>query len=161
MILLYFVLLIMVQGFLSRLLEPLHIAPPDLFLLTGAALAWRWRPVGALLGAYAVGLLQDLLGSGVFGLHAAGLAGGALLVLAVRRWLPMSGGWRLVLTVAAALVGQWLTFTVLTYLLRLHLVTLDTLVQVVPMTFVTTVAFGWSWESLMTTLLGRPQEGLD
>ena len=52
MIVAYFVLLIIAQGFLSRLLEPIGIAPPDLFLLTGAALAWRWRPVGALLGAF-------------------------------------------------------------------------------------------------------------
>lgn len=161
MIVAYFVLLIIAQGFLSRLLEPIGIAPPDLFLLTGAALAWRWRPVGALLGAFAVGLLQDILGAGVLGLHASGLAGGALLVLAVRRWLP-GGGWRrLALTVAAALAGQWLTFTILTYVLRTNLVTVPTLLRVVPMTFLTTFLIGWSWESLMTYLLGRPQEGLD
>lgn len=161
MALVYFVLLIVAQGFLGRLLEPLRIAPPDLFLLTGAALAWRWRPVGALLGAYVVGLLQDVLGSGVLGLHAAGLAGAALLVLAVRRWLP-GGGWRrLVLTVAAALLGQWLTFLILSYITRSDLVTADLLLRWVPMTFLTTFLFGWSWESLMTYLLGQPQDGLD
>ncbi|RJF73884.1 Rod shape-determining protein MreD [Deinococcus cavernae] len=161
MIVAYFVLLIIVQGFLARLLQPIGIAPPDLFLLTGAALAWRWRPTGALLGAFTVGLLQDILGAGALGLHAVGLAGGALLVLAVRRWLP-GGGWRrLALTVAAALVGQWFTFTLLTYMLRTNLVTVPTLLKVVPMTFLTTFLIGWWWESLMTYLLGRPQEGLD
>lgn len=161
MILAYFVLLIIAQGFFTRLLAPLGLAPPDLFLLTGAALAWRWRPIGALLGAFGVGLLQDILGAGVLGLHAAGLAGAALLVLAVRRWLP-GGGWRrLVLTVAAALIGQWLTFMILTYGARTNLVTLDSLLRLVPATFLTTFLFGWSWESLMTFLLGRPQAGLD
>lgn len=161
MILAYFVLLIIVQGFLGRLLEPLGIAPPDLFLLTGAALAWRWRPVGALLGAYGVGLLQDVLGAGVMGLHAIGLAGAALLVLAVRRWLPGEGWRRLVLTVAAALVGQWLTFMLMTYVTRTSLFTLDTFLKMVPMTFLTTFLFGWSWESVMTYLLGGPQRELD
>ena len=80
---LYFLLLIVLQGGLGALI-PQNLGGPNLFLLTAVALALRLNPVPSLLVAYAIGLVQDVLGHGYFGLHAAGLAGGVLLLHGLR-----------------------------------------------------------------------------
>lgn len=153
----YAVALIAVQGLLSRLADGAGIPTPDLFLLTGAALAWRLPPTWALLGAYGVGLGQDLLGSGMVGLHASGVAGGALLVLLVRRYFADSGVVQATLTVLVAVVGEWLAFLILTYWLRSELVTVAMLTRTVPLVFLGTLLLFPLWERVVEWGVGpRP-----
>ncbi|GAA5502914.1 hypothetical protein Dxin01_02661 [Deinococcus xinjiangensis] len=160
MALLYGLGLLVAQSLLSRLLLPLGVPPPDLFLLTGLLLTRRLSRGSALLAAYGVGLLQDILGAGVLGLHAAGVAGGVLLVLLTRRIMPPSALGQTLFQVAAALLGQWLTFMFLTYWLRTGLVTVDTLTRVLPLSFVTTLLIAPLWERFADLMFGRTQDGL-
>ena len=129
---LYFLFLIAFQGAVSALL-PANLGGPDLFLLTAVALALRLGPVPSLLVAYALGLVQDVLGHGYFGLHAAGLAGGVLLIHSLRGLLMSSPILREGLGLGLAIVGQWLSFLVLTYWLRDGLVTVSSLTGVLPL----------------------------
>ncbi len=158
----YLLLLIGVQGALSRLL-PAQISPPDLFLLTGVALAHRLRPLAALLTAYGLGLVQDVLGHGLIGLHAAGLAAGVLLVLLLRTFLSGRGAVQLAVTVTAAVAGQWLAFLALTYWLRNGLVTVGTLQSVLPALLIATLIAAPLWERVSGWAFGprpTPEEGL-
>lgn len=129
---LYFLFLIALQGAVSALL-PANLGGPDLFLLTAVALALRLGPVPSLLVAYTLGLVQDVLGHGYFGLHAAGLAGGVLLIHGLRGLLMSSPILREGLGLGLAIVGQWLSFLVLTYWLRDGLVTVSSLTGVLPL----------------------------
>ncbi|UQN05909.1 rod shape-determining protein MreD [Deinococcus sp. QL22] len=159
----YVLLLLIVQGVLSRLLDPLRIPAPDLFLLTGAALAWRLPPVQAVVAGYGVGLIQDVLGGGALGLHAAGVGAGAVLVLLVRRYVGDSGIFQALFTVLAATTGQWLAFLFLTYWLRSDLVTVDTLRQTVPLALLSTLLIYPFWNRLVTWGMGErpgPEDGL-
>ncbi|WP_291422998.1 Rod shape-determining protein MreD [Deinococcus sp.] len=160
MILGYVVALLVLQSALSRLLSPLGVPPPDLFLLTGIALARRTLPVSALLGAYALGLAQDILGAGALGLHAAALAGGTLLVLLTRRAAGSRAGQGL-LSVLAAVLGQWLTFMFLTYWLRTGLVTAESLVHILPLSLLTTLIAAPLWNWFADYALGRVPDGLE
>ncbi|ADV68011.1 hypothetical protein [Deinococcus maricopensis] len=160
--LLFLLLLVGLQGALSALL-PAQLTPPDLFLLTAVAVALRWRPGWALLGAYGLGLVQDALGHGLLGLHAAGAAGGVLLVLGLRKFLSDRGLLQTLVTVVTAVVGQWATFLVLTYWLRGGLVTQDALVQVLPVQLAFTLLVAPTWARLSGWAFGRqpsPEEGL-
>ncbi|WP_369409302.1 Rod shape-determining protein MreD [Deinococcus arboris] len=159
----YTALLLLVQSALSRLADAAGVPAPDLFLLTGAALAWRLPPVWALTGAYAVGLGQDVLGGGVLGLHAAGVMGGALLALGVRRYVADSGPFQAPLTVLLALAGQWLVFLLLTYWLRTDLVTVDLLRATLPPLLLGTLLVFPLWERAVVWAFGPrsgPEEGL-
>lgn len=154
-------LLIALQGLLTRLADAAGIPAPDLFLLTGAGLAWRLRPAWALVAAYGVGLGQDLLGGGMIGLHAAGVAGAALLVLLVRRYFANSGPVQGLLTVAMAVAGEWLVFLLLTYWLRSDLVTVELLSRTVPLVLLLTLLVSGPWERVIDWGIGpRPSENL-
>ena len=153
--------LIALQGLLTRLTDAAGIPAPDLFLLTGAGLAWRMRPTWALVAAYGVGLGQDVLGGGTIGLHAAGLAGGALLVLLVRRYFANSGPVQGLLTVLMAVLGQWLAFLLITYWLRSELVTVELLTRTVPLVLLLTLLVSGLWERVLEWSIGpRPSENL-
>ncbi|MFN4250735.1 Rod shape-determining protein MreD [Deinococcus sp. LM3] len=159
----YAALLIAAQGLLSRLSDAAGIPAPDLFLLTGAALVWRLPPPWAVLAAYGVGLGQDLLGSGALGLHAAGVAGGALLTLLVRRYVADSGVFQMLLTVLMAVVGEWLAFLILNYWLRADLITADLLRTTVPLVFAGTLVLYPLWERVVAWAFGSrsgPEEHL-
>lgn len=159
----YGLLLIAAQGVLSRLADWAGVPAPDLFLLTGAALAWRLPPIYVLLAAYGVGLVQDVLGGGMLGLHAAGVSGGALMVLLVRRYFADSGVFQAMLTVLTAVVGEWLAFLFLTYWLRAELVTVDLLIHTVPLLFVGTLLVYAIWERVVEWGIGPrpgPEENL-
>lgn len=161
-ILLYLLLIVGVQGALTRLL-PAYVSPPDLFLLTAVALALRLRPFPALLLAYAIGLFQDLLGNGLLGLHAAGVAGGVLLLLGLRKFLSDRGLLQMVVTVVTAVAGQWLTFLILTYWLRDNLVTVNTLSRVLPSVLILTLLAAPLLERFASWAFGprpNPEEGL-
>ena len=152
---LYLLALVAVQSLLSRLAEAVGVAAPDLFLLTGAALAWRLAPLPALLAAYGVGMLQDVLGAGTLGFHAAGVAGGALLVMFVRRYVGDGSIFQGLLSVVAAVVGEWLAFLVLNYVLRMGLITQASMIQTVPAVFLGTLIVSVVWERLIVWGLGE------
>ena len=161
-ILLYLLLIVGVQGALTRLL-PEKVSPPDLFLLTGVALALRLRPLPALMAGYGIGLVQDILGHGLIGLHAAGVAAGVLFVLGLRKFLSDRGLLQTVVTVTAAVAGQWLAYLAITYWLRGGLVTVTTVSTVLPVVLVLTLASAPLLERLATWAFGvRPnaEEGL-
>ncbi|GAA0520400.1 rod shape-determining protein MreD [Deinococcus depolymerans] len=159
----YAALLTAAQGILSRLSDAAGIPAPDLFLLTGAALVWRLPPPWAVLAAYGVGLGQDLLGSGTLGLHAAGVAGGALFTLLVRRYVADSGLFQSLLTVLMAVLGEWFTFLILNYWLRADLITADLLRTTVPLVFAGTLLLYPLWDRLVSWTFGSrsgPEEHL-
>ena len=155
--LLYFLLLIGLQGALSSLLTRVGVTPPDLFLLTGVAYALRLRSLPALLAGYGVGLLQDILGHGLLGLHAAGVAAGVLVLIGLRRFITDSGIFQSILTVVSAILGQWAAFLVLTYWLHGGLVTVDALTRVLPWETGLTLLIYPLWAQVVTWGLGpRP-----
>ncbi|MBB6017381.1 Rod shape-determining protein MreD [Deinococcus radiopugnans] len=159
----YAALLIAAQGLLSRLADSAGLAAPDLFLLTAVALAWRMAPAWALVAAYGVGLSQDLLGGGVLGLHAAGLAGAVLLVLLIRRYVADSGPLQVVLSVVGAVAGEWLTFGLLAYWLRSNLITVNLLLTTIPSLLIGTLLAYPLWEWAVRWGIGPrpgPQEKL-
>ncbi|WP_291431410.1 Rod shape-determining protein MreD [Deinococcus sp.] len=157
-LLVYTALLIAAQGVLSRLSDAAGIPAPDLFLLTGVALMWRLPPAWALVAAYGVGLGQDLLGGGTLGLHAAGVMGGALLALLVRRSVADSGLFQSLLTVLLAVTGEWLTFLFLNYWLRADLITVALLWTTVPPLLVGTLLVFPLWDRLVAWTFG-PRRG--
>ena len=81
---------------------------PDLFLVGVLTLLWRLLPWQLVLLAYGVGLLQDVAGSGYLGLHALGLAGGAMAALLLRSQLSGTTFFERSLVVLAAVGGKWL-----------------------------------------------------
>ncbi|AWT35323.1 rod shape-determining protein MreD [Deinococcus arenae] len=150
----YLLLLVAAQGLLSRLLDGAGVPAPDLFLLTAVGLAARVSPVAALLAAYGLGFTQDVLGGGMLGLHAAGLTGGALLVVWARRYLSDAGLLQSLLGVLLGVAGQWLVFLFLTYWLREPLVTVSMLTGVAPLVFVGTFLLSVVWERLIAWTFG-------
>ena len=56
---LFYLVLLVPQGFLSALLAP--VPAPDLFLLAALTLLWRVQPWQLVLVAYGIGILQDML----------------------------------------------------------------------------------------------------
>ncbi|GGK86259.1 rod shape-determining protein MreD [Deinococcus radiotolerans] len=150
----YLLLLLAVQGLLARLADAAGVPAPDLFLLTAVGLAARLSPVGALLAAYSLGFAQDVLGGGMLGLHAAGLAGGALLVVWARRYLSDAGLLQALLGVLLGVLGQWLVFLFLTYWLRAPLVTPETLRVTPPLVFVGSFLLAPLWERVVTWTFG-------
>lgn len=108
---LFYLVLLVSQGFLSALFAP--IPAPDLFLLAALTLLWRIQPWQLVLVAYAIGMLQDLIGQGVLGMHALGLAGAALAATFVRAQLTNSGSLERLLVVFVAVVGKWIVLALL------------------------------------------------
>lgn len=102
---LFYLVLLVSQGFLATLLAPLPA--PNLFLLAVLTLLWRVQPWQLVLLAYAVGLMQDVIGQGVLGLHALSLAAAALTASMVRAQLTNSGILERMLVVFLAVLGKW------------------------------------------------------
>jgi rod shape-determining protein MreD len=107
----FYLLLVLGQGFLSALLAPLPA--PDLFLLAVLTLMGRLAPWQLVTAAYGIGLLQDLIGNGVLGLHAFALSGAAMAALVLTAQLSQVGYFERLLKLLAALVGKWIAMTVL------------------------------------------------
>jgi len=101
----FYLVLVVAQGFLSALLAP--VPAPDLFLIAVLTLLWRVQPWQLVLVAYGVGLLQDIMGSGVLGMHALALAAAALVASVVRAQLTQSGLFERMLVVLAAVAAKW------------------------------------------------------
>lgn len=104
----YFVL-VLIQGFLGTLLAPWPA--PDLFLLAMMTLVWRVQAWQLVLAGYGIGLLQDVIGHGEWGIHAFGLAGAALVTSMVKAQLSQRGLFTRSLLFLAAFVGKWLAVT--------------------------------------------------
>lgn len=107
-LLLYYLVLVVAQGFLAALMAP--IPPPDLFLIGVLTLLWRIQPWQLVLVGYGAGFLQDLmgLGNGALGLHAFSLASAALVASMIRAQLTQSGLFERMLVVLTAEAGKWL-----------------------------------------------------
>lgn len=103
---LFYLILVLVQGFLTALLSPLPA--PDLFLLALLTLLGRLPAWQLVLLGYAVGLTQDLIGHGVLGLHALALAGAALAANGLRAQLSQAGYFERMMMLLAALAGKWI-----------------------------------------------------
>lgn len=108
-VLVFYLLLLLTQGFLGALMSPLP--SPDLFLVAVLTLMWRVTPWQLVLIGYGVGLLQDIVGHGVLGLHAFSLAGSALVASFLRAQLSQSGVFERLLVVLAAVAGKWLVMS--------------------------------------------------
>jgi rod shape-determining protein MreD len=108
---LFYLVLVVAQGFLSALLAPLP--GPDLFLIGVLTLLYRLPAWQLVLVGYGAGLLQDVIGHGALGVHALGLAGAALVASAVRAQLSQQGFLERSLAVLAAVAGKWLVIGVL------------------------------------------------
>jgi rod shape-determining protein MreD len=105
----FYFLLLLIQGFLGTLLAPWPA--PDLFLLAMMTLVWRLQAWQLVLAGYGIGLLQDVIGHGEWGIHALGLAGAALVTSMVKAQLSQRGVFTRSLLFLAAFVGKWLAVT--------------------------------------------------
>jgi rod shape-determining protein MreD len=157
-LLLFFLLLLMAQGFLGVLLAPL--AAPDLFLLALIALLWRIQPWNLILIAYATGLFQDLLGHGHLGVHALGLAGAMMGAVLIRSQFTSSEVLSRVLAVGMAMVCKWLAIVPLVVWQSGSLGSLKGILSVMPaellLTFLTSfVIVPWAEALLEKTRLLR------
>jgi rod shape-determining protein MreD len=108
---LFYLLLVAGQGFLATVLAP--VPAPDLFLIGVLTLLYRLPAWQLVLLGYGAGLLQDVMGHGALGVHALGLAGGALVAASVRAQLTQSGVIERSLAVVAAVAGKWAVIAVL------------------------------------------------
>lgn len=104
-LLLFYLVLVTAQGFLSALLAPLP--PPDLFFIAVLTLLWRLSPWQLVAVGYGVGLVQDMLGHGVLGVHALALATGALAAAGARAQLTGAGVLERMLVVTVGMLGKW------------------------------------------------------
>ncbi|MDZ7704088.1 MAG: rod shape-determining protein MreD [Trueperaceae bacterium] len=128
---LFYLLLLVAQGTLAVLVAPLPA--PDLFLIAMLTLLWRLPAWQMVLVGYGIGLLQDIVGHGNLGLHALGLAGGALLASFVKSLVSQAGFAERLLTALSALVGKWLVFAALLGWLGAGANPLDTVLRVAPL----------------------------
>jgi rod shape-determining protein MreD len=110
-IVVFYLLLVLGQGFLSALLSPLPA--PDLFLLAMLTLMGRLPPWQLIVAAYGIGLFQDLIGNGALGTHAFALSAAAMAALAVTAQLSQVGFFERLVKVLAAVVGKWVAMAAL------------------------------------------------
>ena len=104
-LLLFYLVMLTTQCFLSALVEPLP--PPDLFFIAVLTLLWRLAPWQVVAVAYGVGLVQDVFGHGVLGVHALALAAGALVAAGARAQLTGAGFLERMLVVVVGMAGKW------------------------------------------------------
>ncbi len=153
----YYLILIAFQGFISALLAPLPA--PDLFLLIALSPIRRMKAWQLVLLAYSVGLLQDLIGHGVFGLHAFAIAAGVFLALIVKDHFSQ-GLLSQIIIVLAALVGKWLAMLPMIFWLGSSPNTLALIYRVLPYEFVFTIITGifvlpWAEALMQRALLAK------
>lgn len=102
----FYLFLFLAQSFWGAWLAP--YPAPDLFLIAMLTLLWRVAAWQLVLIGYGIGLIQDIFGYGPLGLHALGLAGGAMAAIITRAQLSQSSWLERGLAVLAALLGKWL-----------------------------------------------------
>lgn len=137
-----FVLVILgLQGAMGAVL-PEYISPPDLFLLVALHIATRVPFFWALCIGYGIGLLQDVLGVGLLGFHAAGILAGVFVSSFVRRGLSAETSLNHALAAFVALLAKWLVFIALNYWTRQGLITFETLLYRFLPEVIVTLAIG-------------------
>ena len=107
----FYLVLFVGQSFLTAAMAPMP--PPDLFLIAVLTLLYRVPAWQLVLIGFGVGLLQDLTGHGLLGLHALGLAAAGLVAGAVRAQLTGQGVLERALAAFAAVSAKWLVMAVL------------------------------------------------
>ena len=157
---LFFMLLIALSSGIPQLL-PAGWAGPDLFLLTALVVALRYSAVTGVFAGYGLGLLEDLLGHGYFGLHALGLAGAVLMFHSLDGFFNLAPRLREGLGVVLAVVGQWLSFLILTYWLRNDLVTVQTLYTLFPLQMLFALLLYLPWKALSRVFWGPLEDFSD
>ncbi len=122
-----FILVILgLQGAMGILI-PVFLSPPDLFLLVALFAAARVPLFLALCIGYSLGLLQDILGAGLIGFHAAGILAGVFTSGFVRRGLSAETSFNHATTAFVALIAKWLVFIALNYWTRQGILSFETL----------------------------------
>jgi rod shape-determining protein MreD len=150
-----FVLVVLgAQGAIGVVL-PAWVSPPDLFLLTALYATTRLTPLWTLFIGYGIGLLQDILGAGMLGFHAAGIMTGVLVAGFVRRGLSSESNLNLAISLFAALVAKWLVFIALGYWTRLEAMTVETLLYRFLPEVATTLVIGPFFYAFYNWAFGR------
>jgi rod shape-determining protein MreD len=122
----FVIALLGVQGLFGVVL-PLRVSPPDLFLLVALNLSARVPLFWGLIVGYSIGLLQDILGAGLLGFHAAGLMTGVLVSNIARRGLNAEPNINNATAALLALIAKWFVFIALNYWTRQGAITFETL----------------------------------
>ncbi len=122
----FLIVMIGLQGLFGVVL-PLQVSPPDLFLLVALNLSARVPLFWGLIVGYSIGLLQDILGAGLLGFHAAGLMTGVLVSSIARRGLNAEPNINNATAALLALIAKWLVFIALNYWTRQGAITFETL----------------------------------
>ena len=157
----FFVLVVLgAQGVMGVVL-PVFVSPPDLFLLTALALTSRLTPLWTLLIGYGLGLVQDILGAGTLGFHAAGIMAGVLAAGFVRRGLSNDNSVNNALGVVAALLTKWLVFIALGYWTRLDAMNLETLLYRFVPEVITTMLLGPLFFAFFNWAFGKSRSSED
>jgi rod shape-determining protein MreD len=122
----FVLVMIGVQGLFGVVL-PTSVSPPDLFLLVALNLSARVPLFWGLVVGYGIGLLQDILGAGMLGFHAAGLMTGVLVSSVARRGLNAEPNINNATAALLAMMAKWFVFIALNYWTRQNAITVETL----------------------------------
>ncbi len=151
-LLLFYLILLSFQGFVGALIAPLP--GPDFFLLMALTPIRRLNAWQMVLIAYGIGLLQDLIGHGIFGMHAFALAVGIFMALLIKGQFSQ-GFFAQILLILTALLGKWMAMTAIIYWLNPKIASdsFQGIMNILPYEVVFTLVVGifilpWS-ESLM------------
>ena len=104
----FYILLLAIQGVMSAVFTT--VPTPDLFLIAALGVLWHFRPWNAVVFAFGIGLIQDLVGYGSLGFHALGLAAAVLVASIVVTQIRQSGFIERLIIVLVALVAKWTVF---------------------------------------------------
>jgi rod shape-determining protein MreD len=99
-------------------LLPAGFAVPDIVLLVALTAATRLEPTIGLTLGFGLGFLQDVLGAGVLGFHAAGVAAGVFISFFIRRFFSAETGLNHAAAIFAAEIAKWSIFVVLDFWAR-------------------------------------------
>ncbi|GLV47051.1 hypothetical protein TJA_02270 [Thermus sp. LT1-2-5] len=100
---------------------PQGLMAPDLFLVLALWYAWGRPYYLGLPAAFLLGLLQDLLGFGLLGLHATGLLFAAYAFYAASRRLVAGEALGALFAFLWAFLAKWFGYFLVAYWLRLEL----------------------------------------
>ena len=108
-------------------LLPAGFAAPDIVLLVALTAATRLEPTIGLTLGFGLGLVQDVLGAGVIGFHAAGVAVGVLVSFFIRRFFSAETGLNHAASILTAQVAKWVVFAMLDFWARSNLIHPETI----------------------------------
>jgi rod shape-determining protein MreD len=103
-------------------LLPTGFAVPDVVLLVALTASTRLEPTIGLTLGFGLGFLQDVLGAGVLGFHAAGVAAGVFISFFIRRFFSAETGLNHAAAILVAEIAKWMVFVVLDFWARSSLI---------------------------------------